>query len=153
MGVGESQRVSMETGVAYTSCAPHKGLHHPDKGLIAAGSSVPVLWALPGPTSFHSSLIISAVLQHNRSTTVSKVTHGSGPTFVYLFHHPRIFIPTVNEWFIATLCAFSSSSILTWVPQFLRRGLRAGRSRKQEREHLRQSLRADVEHHFALDGG
>lgn len=117
MGVGESQWVSMETGVAHASCAPHKGPHHPDKGLIAAFLSVSCIWVLPG-RPFYSNLNISVLLQHLYRAGASKVRQGSCEGLVYLFHHTHIFIPTVNEWFIASRCAFSTSSILPWIWQF-----------------------------------
>lgn len=118
MGVGESQWVSMETGVAYASCAPHKGLHHPDKGLIAADSSASCVWALPRPVSAlfrceYFSPVTARLWSWCQRGYTAKLQR-----FVYLFHHTRICIPTVNEWFIASLCAFSSSSILTWMRQF-----------------------------------
>lgn len=117
MGVGESQWVSMETGVAHASCAPHKGLHHPDKGLIAAFLSVSCIWVLPGHP-FYSNLNISVLLQHLHGAGAGKVRQGSCEGLVFLFHHTHISIPTVNEWFIASRCAFSTSSILTWIWHF-----------------------------------
>lgn len=106
MGVGESQWVSMETGVAHASCAPHKGLHHPDKGLIAAFLSVSCIWVLPGPP-FYSNLNISVLLQHLCRAGASKVTQGSCEGLVYLFHHTHFY--SNSKWMIycISLCIFN----------------------------------------------